>query len=539
MIFDILIIVCDYLTNKLSNTINGITMPIDENMFFRESTLRICGSIEIETALGEFFHYVREYIPADNVYLHYIKLEQKQGVVFGMADHRGGRRLDIRFDHPSPVWRYIGDGADLPEEFILNRADQNPLGRRMLEVVGIDTKYSVLMMRLIIENKEVGVVGFGARGWNRFKQEDLDLLRLLRAPFAIALSNSRRYYELLELKNLLADDNRYLQHELLLQKTEDIVGAEFGLGQVMQMVHQVAPLSSPVLLLGETGVGKEVIANAIHNASLRKNQPFIKVNCGAIPEMLIDSELFGHEKGAFTGAFEKRRGRFERAHRGTIFLDEVGELPMAAQLRFLRVLQEMEFEPVGASRGVRVDVRVIAATNRNLDALIAEGRFRQDLYFRLNVFPVKIPPLRDRKCDIPALVHHFILKKYRKMGFENFPVLSGDAFNVLNAHDWPGNIRELENAVEKAMIVCRDNTLRFEHIREYQPDPAFEKQTLTDNFPPALDDVISTHIKTVLKMAGGKINGPGGAAERLNINPATLRHKMRKLGIPFGRGVSV
>jgi transcriptional regulator with GAF, ATPase, and Fis domain len=514
-------------------------MKIDENTFFRESTLRICGSIEIETAWGEFFNYVKEFIPADNVYLHYIKLEQKQGIVFGMADRRGGRQLDIRFDHPSPIWQYIGDGENLPEELILNRADQHPMGRLMLEVVGVETKYSIMMMRLIIEKKEIGVVGFGAQGWDRFKQEDLDLLRLLRAPFAIALSNSRRYHELLGLKNLLADDNQYLQHELLLQKTNEIVGAEFGLSQVMQMVQQVAPLSSPVLLQGETGVGKEVIANAIHNASQRKNQPFIKVNCGAIPEMLIDSELFGHEKGAFTGAFEKRRGRFERAHNGTIFLDEVGELPVAAQLRFLRVLQEMEFEPVGASRSVRVDVRVIAATNRNLDALIEEGRLRQDLYFRLNVFPIKIPPLRDRKCDIPALVHHFILKKYRKMGFENFPVLAGDAFNTLNAYDWPGNVRELENAVEKAMILCRGEALRFDHMGDHQPGQTAGDQNVPDDFSPVLDNVISSHIKRVLKMAGGKISGPGGAADLMNINPATLRHKMRKLGIPFGRGVNV
>ncbi len=513
-------------------------MKIDENEFFRESTLRICGSIEIEKSLWSCLKYLKEFIPADNVYFHYIKPEQKQGTVFAMADKKKGELLNINFDYPDPMWRYIGTGKNLPEEMILNKANQHPVGKQMLRIIGFTSRCSILMIRLSLGKEEVGVLGFGAKGWNRFTQTDLKLIQLLRAPFAIALSNSKRYVELLKLKNHLADDNKYLQNELRRQQSNKIVGADFGLSQVMQKVQQVSPLESPVLLLGETGVGKELVANAIHYSSKYRDGPFIKVNCGAIPETLIDSELFGHEKGAFTGAFEKRRGRFERANGGSIFLDEIGELPMVAQLRFLRVLQEMEFEPVGAKNSIRVDIRVIAATNRNLETLIQEGRFRQDLFFRLNVFPIFIPPLRERKCDIPELVQHFILKKYRKMGFDECPVLSKGAFRILDSYNWPGNVRELENAVEKAMILSSGNPLIFDELETKKMTNVYSSRPLLDvGQTLILDEIISLHIKKVLELSKGKISGPYGAAEFLEINPATLRNKMRKLGIPFGRGV--
>ncbi|MBI9083617.1 MAG: sigma 54-interacting transcriptional regulator [Desulfobacterales bacterium] len=510
---------------------------MDENEFFREATLRICGSIQIESALSDCFNYLKRSIDADSIYLHYITPNEKSGTVFAMADHGGGRRMDLRFSHPDVVWRYIGTGEKLPKELLLNRADQHPLGKEMVRIVGLRGKISCMILRLSIDGNEMGVVGLAARGWNRFTKEHLDLVRLLQAPFAIAISNSRRYLELLELKNLLTDDNRYLLNELRIQQNDEIVGADNGLSQVMQQVRQVAPLESPVLLLGETGAGKEVIANAVHNFSNRGNGPFIKVNCGAIPEALIDSELFGHVKGAFTGALEKRRGRFERSHRGTIFLDEIGELPKAAQLRLLRVLQEKEFEPVGGTDSIRVDIRVVAATNRNLEAQVRKGRFRKDLYFRLRVFPIVIPPLRERKGDIPALVNYFLLKKYRKMGFENFPELAIGALRKLTVYDWPGNIRELENTVERAMIISRDAPLRFDDLGALRLDGPAEEQSASDGGSLVMDDVLIRHIQKVLALTRGKISGPDGAAERLGINPATLRHRMRKLGIAFGRRV--
>jgi transcriptional regulator with GAF, ATPase, and Fis domain len=339
---------------------------------------------------------------------------------------------------------------------------------------------------------------------------------------------------------MLADDNRYLQQELLRLSGEDIVGADFGLRGVMEMVRQVAPLDSPVLLLGETGVGKDVIANAIHYSSLRREHPFITVNSGAIPENLLDSELFGHEKGAFTGAIAQKRGRFERANKGTIFLDEIGELPPQAQVRMLRVLQHKEIERVGGSNPIHVDVRIIAATHRNLEEMLKADLFREDLWFRLNVFPIMIPPLRARKADIPALLHHFIQRKTIELKLPTRPTLAPGAMDRLVAYHWPGNVRELENMVERALILNRSGPVEFafhdsaghEDVCELSEDPFGSKEALL------LDQAIRRHIQKVLKIADGKIHGPGGAAELMGINPSTLRNRMNKLAIPYGRGKS-
>ncbi len=243
---------------------------------------------------------------------------------------------------------------------------------------------------------------------NKFEQDHLDWVRMLKEPFLIAMANTLKHREILRINDLLADDNRYLHGELRRRFGDEIVGANFGLRQVMQKARQVAPMDSPVLLLGETGTGKDVVANSIHYASSRSKGPFVSVNCGAIADSLIDSELFGHEKGAFTGALSQKRGRFERAHKGTIFLDEIGELPLKAQVRLLRVLQSREIERVGGVRTIPLDIRIIAATNRNLEQMVAEKTFREDLWFRLNVFPIWIPPLRERPMDIPSLIQHFI-----------------------------------------------------------------------------------------------------------------------------------
>jgi transcriptional regulator with GAF, ATPase, and Fis domain len=299
----------------------------------------------------------------------------------------------------------------------------------------------------------------------------------------------------------------------------------------------VAPLDSPVLLFGDTGTGKEIMANAIHYSSPRKDGPLIKVNCGAIPESLIDSELFGHEKGAFTGAISQKRGRFERADKGTIFLDEIGELPPQAQVRLLRVLQEKEIERVGGTISIPVDIRVISATNRNLQEMVASGRFREDLWFRLNVFPIMIPPLRQRREDIPALVHHFIDRKSKELKLARRPVLAPGALERLKAYDWPGNVRELENLIERALIQSRGGMLSFEILsaphgpanREMAPEAGRNQSVLS------LDELNARHIREALDTADGKINGPGGAAQILGLHPNTLRSRMNKLGIPYGR----
>jgi transcriptional regulator with GAF, ATPase, and Fis domain len=290
-----------------------------------------------------------------------------------------------------------------------------------------------------------------------------------------------------------------------------------------------------VLLLGETGAGKDVIANAIHYSSPRRDAPFITVNCGAIPETLMDSELFGHEKGAFTGALTQKRGRFERANKGTIFLDEIGELPLQAQVRMLRVVQKKEIERVGGSRPIQVDVRIIAATHRNLEEMIKSGHFREDLWFRLNVFPVMIPPLRQRKEDIPALVNHFIERKSNELKLSTSPKVAIGAIDRLTSYRWPGNVRELENVIERALILNKDGPLRFDQFVAAQQEEKPPALSGHENEPINLDEVIFRHIHRVLQMTNGKVHGEGGAAELMGINPSTLRNRMNKLGIPFGR----
>ncbi len=359
---------------------------------------------------------------------------------------------------------------------------------------------------------------------------------LLKEPFAIALGNILKHQEILRLKELLDDDKRYLQRELLHLSGDEIIGAEFGLREVMMLARQVASLNSPVLLLGETGVGKDVIANAIHYSSPRKDGPFIKVNCGAIPETLLDSELFGHEKGAFTGAVSQKRGRFERSDQGTIFLDEIGELPPQAQVRMLRVLQDKEIERVGGTNPIAVDIRIIAATNRNLEDMVKTNQFREDLWFRLNVFPIRIPPLRERKEDIPAMVHYLIGRKSRELSLSTPPSLAPGVIDLLKAYHWPGNVRELENWVERALIVSKGKPITSDDLTGIIP----ERRTLIPQENSGallkLDEVTSGHIRRVLEITSGKVHGKGGAAEVLGINPSTLRNRMNQLGIPYGRG---
>jgi transcriptional regulator with GAF, ATPase, and Fis domain len=395
--------------------------------------------------------------------------------------------------------------------------------------------FSVMVVRLTVEDQWIGGVTLMACGKNRFSKEHMRLFSLLRDPFGIALSNFRRYQELLAHKERLADDKRYLEKELRRDYEDAVIGAESGLKTVMQRVEQVSRLDTPVLLLGETGVGKEIIASALHNGSPRKKGPFVKVNCGAIPESLIDSELFGFEKGAFTGAAALKRGRFERAHGGTLFLDEVGELPPKVQVRLLRVLQEKEIERVGGSESIPVDIRIIAATHRDLPAMIEKGDFRQDLYFRLQVFPITIPPLRKRPQDIPALAAYFVAKKSQEIGLTTIPALDKRAFSSLVNYRWPGNIRELENAIERACILCGNGPLKFLDLGLSEKNNSEAGNWVSDEKNYRLDDVLRKHIDKVLELTNGKVGGVGGAAALLAVNESTLRHKMRKLGIKFGR----
>ncbi len=315
-----------------------------------------------------------------------------------------------------------------------------------------------------------------------------------------------------------------------------MIGADKGLAKAMEQVRQVAGLDTSVLLLGETGVGKGLIASQIHTMSARRAGAFVSVNCGAIPETLVDSELFGHEKGAFTGAVLRKQGRFERADKGTVFLDEIGELPLPAQVRLLNVLQNREIERVGSSCSYPVNIRVISATHRDLESMISKGSFRKDLWFRLNVFPIHIPALRHRKADIHDLAEYFIRKKAKKLKLGSLPQLKKSTARQLTDYHWPGNVRELENVVERAMICCRNGTLDFTGILSGKIQAV---HTVPEGFCPAsflsLDQANRIHITNALASAKGKINGPGGAAQLLNIHPNTLRKRMDRLGIRYGK----
>ncbi|MEN8262878.1 MAG: sigma 54-interacting transcriptional regulator [Nitrospirota bacterium] len=328
-----------------------------------------------------------------------------------------------------------------------------------------------------------------------------------------------------ELKNQLEAENIYLQEEIKVHHNfEEIISQGNALKKVLQKVEQVASTDASVLVLGETGTGKELLARAVHNISDRNERPLVKVNCAAIPVNLVESELFGHEKGAFTGALSRKIGRFELANRGTIFLDEIGDLSLDLQSKLLRVLQEGEFERLGNPHVIKVDVRVIAATHRNLEKAIEDGEFREDLYYRLNVFPIEIPPLRERKDDIPLLVKHFVNKYSGKTG-KKINVIPQKIIDALVAYNWPGNIRELENIVERAVIISRGNQL------ELGDWLARKQHTLSASHAVSLEDVERAHINEVLEMTGWRVSGENGAAKILGLKPTTLEARMNKLGI--------
>ncbi|OPY66330.1 MAG: Formate hydrogenlyase transcriptional activator [Syntrophorhabdaceae bacterium PtaU1.Bin034] len=392
---------------------------IDEKDFFREVTLRICGSPEIEKALWDCLMYIRDYIPADEIFLNVYEPSTGTCETIVRADIHGGEMVSIKTTFPAEIVRIIDariHGRERRELVVVaDRVGEHPIMSPFAEVVK-NQNAAVIVIGPNPEWRRFGGIVIANHGDEKYTEEHARLFFHLSEPFGIAFVNYMRYREVLRLKDILADDNRYLQEELRRESGEEIVGSNYGLRHVMELSRQIAPLLSPVLLLGETGTGKEVIANAIHNLSPRRTGPLIKVNCGAIPESLMDSELFGHEKGAFTGALFQKRGRFERAHTGTIFLDEIGELTPGAQVRLLRVIQEKKIERVGGTEEIPLDIRIIAATHRDLESMMREGRFREDLYFRLRVFPIIIPPLRERLGDIPGLVQHFMTKRARENG---------------------------------------------------------------------------------------------------------------------------
>jgi formate hydrogenlyase transcriptional activator len=373
------------------------------------------------------------------------------------------------------------------------------------------------MLPILGRHRILGTLGLGRHADSPYGKDELDFLMQVSRQIAIAVENALAYEEIRELKERLAQEQVYLQEEIRSEVSfEEIVGESVVLQRLLKNVETVAPTDSTVLICGETGTGKELIARAIHNLSSRHSNAFVKMNCAAIPTGLLESELFGHEKGAFTGAVAQRIGRFELANRGTVFLDEVGEIPIELQTKLLRVLQEREFERLGSTRTIRTDARLIAATNRDLSEMVEEQKFRSDLFYRLNVFPVRVPALRERCEDIPLLVRHFVQYFARQMHrvIETIPC---ETMSALTQYQWPGNIRELQNLIERAVILS--------------PGPVLRVPLQDKGKPQTLADAERVHILGALKETKWVIAGPNGAAARLGMNRSTVQFRMKKLGI--------
>jgi formate hydrogenlyase transcriptional activator len=451
----------------------------------------------------------------------------------GLEDSRNETCASWVFDHQQPLLR-----RDLEKE-------RQYANERRLVAEGIQ---SMCVLPLVFQGKCIGTLSLVSREKDRYSDEEAVFLQEVANQVALAIQNMQSYQEIDSLKARLEKENVYLQEELRTEHNfEEIVGNSPALLKALHAVDQVANTDTTVLIYGETGTGKELVARAIHSRSARNGRALVNVNCSAISAGLVESELFGHIKGAFTGALDRRIGRFELADGGTIFLDEIGELSLETQVKLLRVLQEHEFEPVGSSRSLRVDVRVIAATNRNLREAVQAGRFRSDLFYRLNVFPIELPPLRERRSDIPQLVA-FCVSRFSKRLRKKIDGVSRESMENLVDYPWPGNIRELQNVIERAVVLSTDPTLRLD--RDLTPVAASAKGTeAPETGAPerrqadlelpklllTLDEVDRNHILAALQHTSGVVDGPKGAARILNLHPNTLRHRMDKLGIKGSR----
>jgi formate hydrogenlyase transcriptional activator len=433
------------------------------------------------------------------------------------------------FDHRQPLLR-----RDLQRE-------SHYANERRLCAEGIQ---SMCLLPLAFQGKCIGALSVVSQKRDQYSEGDAAFLQDAANQITLAIQNMQSYQEINNLKARLESENVYLREEILTEHNfEEIIGNSPALLRSLHAVAQVAPTDATVLICGETGTGKELVARAIHSRSGRNGRALVNVNCSAISAGLVESELFGHMKGAFTGAIDRRIGRFELAHGGTIFLDEIGELSPETQVKLLRVLQEHEFEPVGSSRPLRVDVRVIAATNRDLREAVESGRFRSDLFYRLNVFPIGLPPLRERRSDIPQLVAFYIARFSKRLG-KKIDGVSRESMQNLTNYPWPGNIRELQNVIERAVILATEPTLRLDcqlmpilastiggEVLEMSAQDDEQAILESSTRTLTLDEVDRNHIRAVLQLTGGVIDGPKGAAKMVNIHPNTLRHRMKKLGI--------
>jgi hydrogenase-4 transcriptional activator len=502
----------------------------------------VCRHLDISESAQAIARLLAERVPLQSLVLR--RLE---------TDGRRVRTLAVSSEHrrdsvPGDIHLTAADWKTLSQwmrnRAAIHRATEKRRAAKILSLFDLHVSDNdVYLAPLAGEHGSRGILAVQARSGKKFSAEQLALLAAAQEPLAVALDNDARLHELAALREAAEAERQSLLRRLGREAVgETIVGEHSGLQQVMQRVELVSRSDVPVLILGETGTGKELVARAIHNRSDRHAGPFLRVNCGAIPRELIDSQLFGHEKGSFTGASETRHGWFERADMGTLFLDEIGELPPEAQVRFLRVLQDGFVERVGGTRPIHVNVRVVAATHRDLGAMVRQSAFREDLWYRIAVFPVLLPPLRDRAHDIPALARHFAERAALRFGLA--PVVPSDAqMELLQSYDWPGNIRELGAVIDRAAILGNGQSLELATAlglpapRRPASSPDGERiaaPIAVERAVATLDDAIRKHIEAALRATHGRVEGRGGAAQLLAINPHTLRARMRKLRIDWG-----
>src|SRR5215469_7291187 len=454
-----------------------------------------------------------------------------------MLPDEGGKWLRVHaLDYPDSKGIFV-EGALVPIEgtlpgdafktgnpIVINRLDPDTVSSEMYQKAKAEGMNSFCDLPLISRKRLLGILAVARRDENTFDEDQVRFLSQVANQVAIAIENATVFGEIAKLRDKLAQEKLYLEEEIRGEMDfEGIVGQSSGLRQVLNLVETVAPSDSTVLLLGETGTGKELIARAIHDRSRRKDRTLVKLNCAAIPTGLLESELFGHERGAFTGAISQKIGRLELAHQGTLFLDEVGDIPIDIQPKLLRALQEREFERLGSTRTKKVDVRLVAATNRNLEKMIEDRQFREDLYYRLNVFPIRIPPLRERPEDIPLLVRYFAQRYGRRMEkqIESVPTAT---MKKLSKWHWPGNIRELENFIERSVILTQGSALQV-------PIGELSNHARANPVETSTHSAERNRIMEVLKQTAGRVAGPKGAATRLGIKRTTLISRMKKLGI--------
>ena len=529
---DFLVLVADQVALALDDAGNFERLRIAQADLTRsnESLLLLLGvgrsilsSLDLELVLRSVASSVRSAFRCDVASVVLIEPDGAYGRVFVLdfPDSRGfareGKLIPVV---GSALEEILRTGA--PRD--LSRIAASDPGRAMAEAEGLSTGWG---FPLVGRGAALGVLTVARRGPDGFDGQELDLLGQIAGQLAIALDNALAYREIAQLRDRLAEEKLYLEDEIRSEMSfDEIVGRSAALRRVLKEVETVAPTDSTVLIQGETGSGKELIARAIHERGARSGQTFVKLNCAAIPTGLLESELFGHQKGAFTGAIADRVGRFELAQRGTIFLDEIAEVPLELQPKLLRVIQEREFERLGSSRTLRTDARLLTATNRDLAAMVEAGRFRADLFYRLNVFPIQVPALRERPEDIPLLVRHFVQQLGRRMN-KRVETIPAETMATLTRYDWPGNIRELQNLIERAMILTPGPVLRVPlddlRARITPGAPAGPPRTLVE--------AERQHVLAALEVSNWVLGGANGAAVRLGMNRSTLQFRMKKLGI--------